>query len=187
MGEEEMPQCVDNHTQLCPWIELSSSCSYGLSSAHPAHMGSGTRGCPLPFYNCSACWPVSPLSPLSGTFWYFHLCTNHQADTYGHPTKISQSQRKFPFLSVVLSSFLYLSYFPSTGLTTTRLLLSANAFGNLILSIAVFLNCFPMQFSCTEHFYIFVHDPHFYLSISSTGRPALRNKCLCSICFKISE
>ena len=91
--EEEMPQCVDNHTQLCPWIELSSSCSYGLSSAHPAHMGSGTRGCPLPSF--PPAWYFWYFFALSGTFWYFpsvwyfHLCPDHQADTYGHPTRIS--------------------------------------------------------------------------------------------------
>ena len=117
--KEEMPQCVDNHTQLCPWIELSSSCPYGFrdqrlpTALFPPCLVLLVFFRPVWYFLVfSLCLVFSFVYRSPG--WYVPMGTQR-----GFP----QSQRKFPFLSVVLSPFLYLSYFPCTVLTTTRLLL----------------------------------------------------------------
>ena len=108
--KEEMPQCVDNHTQLCPWIELSSSCPYGFRDQRlPTAL---FPPCLVLFGIFSPCLVLFGIFPLSGIFICVPLT---RLIPLGTQRGFPQSQRKFPFLSVVLSSFLYLSYFPCTG------------------------------------------------------------------------
>ena len=86
------------------WTELFLNCPYGLSWSQLPIWVQGPE-----VAHCPVFWPISPLPHwLLVLLVFSYLCTGHQADTCGYPTRISLIPENISFSSLVFLVFIVL-------------------------------------------------------------------------------